>query len=104
MNNSIIESVTDALLAAAGKHGPDLLADVSPADPDDTLRLARNLVARLQIDLEHGPAVMSALIGVVEQDGVADRIDGLRDALTEAISQDAGLASDLAIIMSDSAM
>jgi hypothetical protein len=100
MNNSIIESVLCAIVGAAGKYGSDLLADAAPADPDETLRLARNLLLRIRISPEYGEGIVDAAEGVVEHPDAADRIDVLRGALALAITEDRDLASDLAITMS----
>ena len=100
MNNSIIESVLSVIVGAAGKYGSDLLADATPENADDSLRLARNLLLRIRISPEHGESIIVAADGVVEQPDSADRLDALRDALSAAITADRDLASDLAITLS----
>jgi hypothetical protein len=105
MNNSITDSATEAVVAAAAKYGADLLADTTPDSPDsadDTLRTARNLIARLHIVPEHGVAVAAAITDIVESGEAPDRTAALRAALVAALADDRDLASDLAIFLSES--
>ncbi|GAA2015159.1 hypothetical protein GCM10009839_07910 [Catenulispora yoronensis] len=101
MNNSIIDPTT-AALAAGAKYGSDMLAATTPSDADGALRLARNIVARLRISPEHGAAVVAAVADVIAERGVDGTDDGLRAAVAAALGQDADLASDIAMMLSES--
>jgi hypothetical protein len=100
MNNSIVDSSVAAIAGAAAKHGSDLIADATPADADETLRLVRHLVARIRASAGSDAEVAAATAGVAEQSDAADRIEVLRRAVMDAASRDDALTSDLAIMLS----
>jgi hypothetical protein len=89
------------LIATAAKYGPDLLAATTPEGADDTLRAARNVLARIRSS-PFGSQMAAVVSGLVDADhGTSADLDALRGALQDALTQDADLASDLAIILSE---
>ncbi|GAA1990855.1 hypothetical protein [Catenulispora subtropica] len=102
MNNSIIDPTTAAIAGAAAEYGSDVLAATTPSGADDALRLARNLVARLRISPDHGAAIVAAVGGAIADGDAGDGGEALHAAVTAALTQDQDLASDLAMMLSES--